>query len=70
MAIADLRRLVVLRWSVVALLLAGGIVWAVLRGLHWYGLTPAGIYGDVDQPPVLVFVVGLWFGLRFRRMSP
>jgi cytochrome c oxidase subunit IV len=70
MTVVGLRSLRVLQWSLVALLLAGGVVWAVFRGVHWYGLTLAGLYYDVDQPPVLVFVVGVWFAVRVWRTRP
>jgi hypothetical protein len=55
---------------VVVLLLTGAVVWAAVRGLHYYGLAPTGIYYDLDQPPALVFLVGLWFALRIWRTRP
>ena len=70
MTLADLRLLSLCRWLVVAVLLTGAVVWAAVRGLHYYGLAPAGIYYDLDQPPALVFLVGLWFALRIWRTRP
>jgi hypothetical protein len=48
-------------------LIAGGIVWAIARGLQFYGLTLAHIGYDVDQPPVLLALVGAWMLYRSRR---
>ena len=62
------RRSVVLSRLLVALaLIAGGVVWASARGLHFYGLTVAGIGYDLDQPPLLLVVVGSWLLYRNRR---
>lgn len=47
-------------------LVAAGIVWAVLRGLHFYGLTPLDLAYDLDQPPLLLLLVGGWLGYRSR----
>lgn len=70
MPVADPRRLILVRWGLVALLLAGGIVWAIIRGLNGYDAGfPAVIYDDVDQPPVLLFLVGVFFAVRFWRSS-
>jgi hypothetical protein len=49
------------------LLILAGLVWAVARGLASYGLGPAGLGYDLDQPPVLLLVVGAWLMLRGRR---
>jgi hypothetical protein len=48
-------------------LIAGGVVWAIARGLQFYGLTPARIGYDVDQPPLLLVLVGTWLLYRSRR---
>jgi hypothetical protein len=48
-------------------MIAGGGVWAIARGLEVYGLTPAGIAYDLDQPPVLLALVGAWLLYRSRR---
>jgi hypothetical protein len=39
-------------------LIAGGVVWAVARGLQFYGLAPASLAYGVDQPPLLLVLVG------------
>jgi hypothetical protein len=46
-------------------LIACGVVWTLARGLEYYGLAPASIAYDLDQPPLLVVLVGLW--LLYRR---
>lgn len=48
-----------------AALIAGGLGWALARGLTFYGLTLANIGYDLDQPPVLLVLVGGW--LLYRR---
>ena len=53
---------------VVALaLIAGGVVWAIARGLQFFGLTPAHIGYDLDQPPLLLVLVSAWLLYRSRR---
>ncbi|HWC85725.1 MAG TPA: hypothetical protein VG388_04250 [Solirubrobacteraceae bacterium] len=53
---------------VVALaLIVGGVVWAIARGLVYYGLSPSGLYDDLAQPPVLMVLVGGWLLYRSRR---
>jgi hypothetical protein len=49
------------------LLIAGGVVWAVARGLQFYGLAPASLAYGVDQPPLLLVLVGAWLWFRSRR---
>jgi len=49
------------------LLIAGGVVWAIVRGLQFYGLAPASLAYDVDQPPLLLVLVGAWLWYRSRR---
>jgi hypothetical protein len=49
-----------------ALILAGA-VWAIARGLAFFGLTPAHLGYDLDQPPVLLLLVGAWLVYRGRR---
>jgi hypothetical protein len=62
------RRTLVLSRLVVGLaLIAGGVVWAVARGLHFYGLSLADIGYDLDQPPLLLVFVGAWLSYRSRR---
>jgi hypothetical protein len=48
-------------------LIAAGIVWAILRGLNFYGLSPAHIGYDLDQPPLLLVFVGVWLFFRSWR---
>ena len=48
------------------LLIAAGVVWAIARGLQFYGLTPVDLYNDLDQPPLLVALVGAWLCHRSR----
>jgi hypothetical protein len=52
---------------VALLLIAGGLVWAIARGLTFYGLSPSGLYDDIAQPPLLLVLVGAWFAYRSRR---
>jgi hypothetical protein len=60
------------RWSVLsrqavgALLIAAGIVWAILRGLDGYGDLPDGILYTLDQPPILIAAVGAFVACRGR----
>jgi hypothetical protein len=49
------------------LLIVGGAVWALTRGLEFYGASPVNIAYDLDQPPVLLAIVGAWFMYRSRR---
>lgn len=55
------------RLAVALGLIAAGVVWAVARGVTFYGLTPARFYFDFDQPPVLLVIVGAWMLYRSRR---
>jgi hypothetical protein len=48
-------------------LIAGGLLWAVARGLEFYGLAPVHIGYDLDQPPLLLVFVGAWLLYRTRR---
>lgn len=48
------------------LLILGGILWAIARGLHFYGFTPVDFLYDLDQPPLLVALVGVWLVYRSR----
>jgi len=63
-----------LRWTSVhsralvgLLLLAGACVWAIARGLSYYGLSPVHLAYDLDQPPWLVLLVSGWLWYRSRR---
>jgi hypothetical protein len=44
----------------------GGIVWILLASssLSWFGVTPIGVYRSLDQPPILLTLVGLWYTAR------
>ena len=55
------------RLAVGLALIAAGVVWAFARGLDFYGLGPVQIGYDLDQPPVLIALVGAW--LLYRRRS-
>ena len=48
-------------------LILAGVVWAIPRGLAFYGITPAQLGYDLDQPPVLLLLVGAWLVYRGRR---
>jgi hypothetical protein len=48
-------------------MIAAGVVWAIARGLQFYGLIPAEIAYDLDQPPLLLVLVGIWLLYRSRR---
>jgi hypothetical protein len=48
------------------LLILAGLVWAVARGLASYGIGPADLGYDLDQPPVLLLLVGAWLVWRGR----
>ena len=61
------RRITVQPRVVVGLLLIlAALVWAVARGLASYGLGPADLGYDLDQPPVLLLIVGAWLLWRGR----
>lgn len=55
------------RVLVAVLLIAGGVVWAIARGMTFYGLTPTGLYDGIAQPPLLTVLVGAWLMGRSRR---
>jgi hypothetical protein len=55
------------RLAVALVLIVCGVVWALARGLQFYGLTPASIVYNLDQPPLLLVLVGTWLLYR-RRM--
>jgi hypothetical protein len=54
------------RQAVGVLLIAAGIVWAILRGLNGYSAMPVGIVYTLDQPPILTALVGVWLLARSR----
>ena len=49
------------------LLVAAGVGWAIFRGLHFYGVSPAHLAYDLDQPPWLLVLVSGWLLYRSRR---
>lgn len=55
------------RLLVALALIGGGIVWALARGLNFYGVSLDGIGYDLDQPPLLLVIVGTWLLYRTRR---
>lgn len=63
------RRRVVVQPLVVAAitLIVAGVVWAAIRGLEFYGLSPVNIVYDLDQPPLMLLVVAAWLLYRSRR---
>jgi hypothetical protein len=60
---------VAVRIALGLMLTMGGLVWmtAALSTLVWYGLTPAGLYRSLDQAPILLTLVGLWYTARSLR---
>jgi hypothetical protein len=50
------------------LVILAGIVWVVAApSLAWFGYTPVGLYRTLNQPPILLVLVGVWYTLRARR---
>ena len=49
------------------LLVAAGFVWAIIRGLPFYGVSPTHLAYDLDQPPWLLVLVSGWLWYRSRR---
>jgi hypothetical protein len=49
------------------LLVAAGFVWAIIRGLPFYGVSPTHLAYDLDQPPWLLVLVSGWLCYRSRR---
>jgi hypothetical protein len=48
-------------------LVAGGVAWALARGLAYYGVSPTHLAYDLDQPPWLLVLVSGWLLYRSRR---
>jgi hypothetical protein len=61
------RTLVRSRVVVGLALVAAGLVWAVARGLTFYGVSPVHLAYDLDQPPWLLVLVSGWLWYRSRR---
>src|SRR2546430_17549356 len=53
--------------AVALLLIAAGFVWALARGLQFYGIDPVNLAYGLDQPPLLLALVGVWLLYRSRR---
>ena len=49
------------------LLIAAAVVWALIRGLASYGGGVVGLGYDLDQPPVMLALVGVWIIARSRQ---
>jgi hypothetical protein len=63
-----LRRTAVFSRAIVGLVLvAGAVVWALARGLRFYGVSPVHLVYDLDQPPWLLLLVSAWLLYRSRR---
>ena len=66
-AVAHHRRAVVQpRLVVGGVLIFAGAVWAGARGLQFYGMNLADLAYDLDQPPLLLLLVGGWLVYRSR----
>ena len=61
------RVLVQPRIVAAVMLIAAGIVWAAIRGLQFYGVSPVHVVYDLDQPPILLVAVAMWLLYRSRR---
>lgn len=48
-------------------LILAGAVWALVRGLEFYGVSPVNLVYDLDQPPLLLIFVATWLLYRTRR---
>jgi hypothetical protein len=48
-------------------LIAAAVVWAIARGLRFYGVSPVHLAYDLDQPPWLLVLVSGWLWYRSRR---
>jgi hypothetical protein len=47
-------------------LIVAGLIWAVARGLVFFGAAPPELGYDLDQPPVLLLLVGAWLFYKSR----
>lgn len=66
--IGGLRRTLFRPRAIIGLtLVAAGVVWALARGLHFYGVSPVDLAYDLDQPPWLLVLVSAWLVYRSRR---
>jgi hypothetical protein len=65
---ASERRLAVQPRVVVAVtLIAAAVVWSIVRGLEFYGLSPVNLLYSLDQPPLLLGLVAGWLWYRSYR---
>jgi hypothetical protein len=55
------------RVIVALVLVAAGVVWALARGVRFYGVSPVHLAYDLDQPPLLILLVSAWLLYRSRR---
>ncbi len=55
------------RLLVALVLIVAGVAWIVARGLNFYGASVMDIIYDLDQPPLLLVLVGGWLAFRSRR---
>jgi hypothetical protein len=67
-AVHGLRGTVLQSRALVGLVLvAAAVVWAIARGLEFYGVSPIHLAYDFDQPPLLLLFVSAWLWYRSRR---
>ena len=59
-------RLVRPRLAIDLVLAVAALVWALVRGLHFYGVSPVHVVYDLDQPPWLLLLVSGWLAYRSR----
>jgi len=47
-------------------LIMAGALWISITFTHlaWYGPSPIGLYRSLDQPPILLTLVGVWYTAR------
>jgi hypothetical protein len=63
-----LHRTAVFSRAIVGLVLVvAAVVWALARGLRFYGFSPVHLVYDLDQPPWLLLLVSAWLLYRSRR---
>jgi hypothetical protein len=55
------------RVAAVLMLILAGVVWALVRGLEFFGVSPVNLVYDLDQPPLLLIFVAAWLLYRSRR---
>ena len=55
------------RVAAALMLILAGVVWALVRGLEFYGVSPVNLVYDLDQPPLLMIFVAGWLLYRSRR---